>query len=275
MVHPFEIEFSLAGPEGDGRRPYLNDEGAFIGEGVSLLNQRAFPSGHKVWRPREEEELRTLFELGYGRPMNMAFLMPKIRGVAQALTKGDRNLAAIFLLHACLPPLPDAMADGFRKASADDPLHPGWPKDTPGGRGGKYRPVLTGQQRDYFNDLYSLIHEMEHRLNLDEDLIFGLSAYESGYLNDHNRDLKNPFGLTNAGGRNLRFSSYPEVVDYWERSYGDTVRGARDADDFIARLGHAPKGSYNSRNPKWATGVRDTIRSVGTRRQAWLEELGR
>jgi hypothetical protein len=31
-------------------------------------------------------------------------------------------------------------ADGFRKASPDDPKHPGWPAGTEGGRGGQFRP---------------------------------------------------------------------------------------------------------------------------------------
>ena len=33
-----------------------------------------------------------------------------------------------------------AAALGFRKASPDDPVHPGWPAGTPGGLGGKFRP---------------------------------------------------------------------------------------------------------------------------------------
>jgi hypothetical protein len=33
-----------------------------------------------------------------------------------------------------------AFSQGFLRANADDPLHPGWPAGTPGGLGGKFRP---------------------------------------------------------------------------------------------------------------------------------------
>jgi len=35
---------------------------------------------------------------------------------------------------------------GFSKASADDPVHPGWPAGTPGGLGGKFRPKDAGEK---------------------------------------------------------------------------------------------------------------------------------
>ena len=35
---------------------------------------------------------------------------------------------------------------GFTKASADDPVHPGWPAGTPGGLGGKFRPKDAGEK---------------------------------------------------------------------------------------------------------------------------------
>jgi hypothetical protein len=35
---------------------------------------------------------------------------------------------------------------GFGKASADDPVHPGWPAGTPGGLGGKFRPKDAGEK---------------------------------------------------------------------------------------------------------------------------------
>jgi len=68
------------------------------------------PSGQKEWRPRPQQALDRLFKAGYGHPTNMAFVMRKLQGVAQALTKGDRSLAAIALVHAALPALPDPQA---------------------------------------------------------------------------------------------------------------------------------------------------------------------
>jgi hypothetical protein len=39
-----------------------------------------------------------------------------------------------------------AAALSLGKASADDPVHPGWPAGTPGGLGGKFRPKDAGEK---------------------------------------------------------------------------------------------------------------------------------
>lgn len=55
----------------------------------------------------------------------------------------------------------------------------------------------------FFDDLYEPISKMANDLNVDENWLLALASYESGWYNEHNRGLKNPFGLTRAGGRNL------------------------------------------------------------------------
>jgi hypothetical protein len=84
--------------------------------------------------------------------------------VASALNADDQCLARIAAVHLKIPDLPDADArhalevedaliqltreqrhtdrqtSEIRKASPDDPKHPGWPKGTPDGKGGQFRP---------------------------------------------------------------------------------------------------------------------------------------
>ena len=77
-----------------------------------------------------------------------------------ALNANDQALARIAAVHLRIPDLPDLAAreameaedvlikylrrrelkDEIRKASPDDPKHPGWPAGTEGGRGGQFRP---------------------------------------------------------------------------------------------------------------------------------------
>ena len=49
MPRAFVREFKLAGPRGDGRHPYVNGDGAFIGRGVPLLERDVFGR----WKPRD------------------------------------------------------------------------------------------------------------------------------------------------------------------------------------------------------------------------------
>lgn len=63
--------------------------------------------------------------------------MPEVNGIQindVAVLKG-RGATVFIALGAAA-----ASALGFRKASPDDPVHPGWPAGTPGGLGGKFRP---------------------------------------------------------------------------------------------------------------------------------------
>lgn len=64
--------------------------------------------------------LERLFVTGFGFHVDMEWRMARLGYVAQAMNKGDLSLAAISLVHAQLPPLPDpgsacrmAMADGL------------------------------------------------------------------------------------------------------------------------------------------------------------------
>jgi hypothetical protein len=221
----------------DGLHAYLDENGAFIGNGTPLLDFCADSPAGNPWSSRPKHILQRLLSVAYGGSVNVDAAHRSLERVAKALNGGDISLASIALVHANFPPLANisraekmSREDALFKASVDDPVHPGNPTGTPGGLGGKFAPKYNSpQQVAYFNHVYQLIHDMAQRLNVNENWILGLSAYESGYLNDHNTGLCNPFGLTAGGGNNLSFRSYEEAVAYWERNYGDIVRNAARA----------------------------------------------
>jgi hypothetical protein len=120
----FVREFKIAGPAGDGRHPYLNKNGAFLGWDTPLLRKDAFGRS----QPREQRELEWLLSKGCGRPIRLDQQMKGLFCVARALNRDDRCVAAIALVHARLPEMPDA--DGaHRLAEADKVLikhNPNW-----------------------------------------------------------------------------------------------------------------------------------------------------
>ena len=89
--------------------------------------------------------------------------MSGLATVATALNANNSCLARIAAVHLRIPDLPDrsarddleaediligranADARDIHKASPDDPKHPGWPKGTPGGLGGKFRPKTDAE----------------------------------------------------------------------------------------------------------------------------------
>jgi hypothetical protein len=117
-------EFKLAGAAGDGRHAYLNNDGAFIGRGVPLLERD--PSSR--WRPRDQTVLERLLAKGYGVPVELGWRMTQLRNVAHALNSGDLALASISLVHTKLPPLPSS--DHAREMAEADGLllkyNPNW-----------------------------------------------------------------------------------------------------------------------------------------------------
>ena len=111
---------------------------------------------------REQSVIERLLNRAYQNGFAAARLMPGLATVASALSAQDRCLAHIAAVHLRIPDLSDQAARDsmeaediliksahwnpalrsreMRKASPDDPEHPGWPAGTEGGRGGKFRP---------------------------------------------------------------------------------------------------------------------------------------
>ncbi len=132
------------------------DDGLFLGR-TPLIERRG---DHFV--VRERHEIERLLGRAYRSEIAVVRLMPGLVTVASALNAHDRCLARIAAVHLRLPDLPDLTARDdmeaedalvksvdckpalhpceIRKASPDNPKHPGWPAGTEGGLGGKFRP---------------------------------------------------------------------------------------------------------------------------------------
>ena len=100
-----------------GRRPYVDDRGAFFGDGTPLLEHDKAGD----WRPRRRQELAWLLNRGYGLSLDMEWRMARLGSVAAALNRGDVALAAVALTLAELPPVPN-MERARRMAEADAAL---------------------------------------------------------------------------------------------------------------------------------------------------------
>lgn len=124
----------------------------------------------------------------------------------------------------------------------------------------------TGNPDEFFDTVYSPFHELAQRLDIDETWLLGLAAHESGYLDPHDREINDPFGVTHGGGPNVHYDLIADAVGYWERRYGPTVQGATSAKDFVSRLFSA---RYNTTDPMWRTNVLGTIRSITARLSGW------
>jgi hypothetical protein len=154
---------SEVGPDNLG--PAITDNGLMVGQ-TPLVERR---SGRYVVRERAEVELlwgRARFD--HSAP-EIDSLMSGLATVAAALNANDQCLARIAAVHLKIPDLWDDQARyaleaedaliklGFRqfeasatenaigKASPDDPEHPGWPKGTPDGKGGQFRPKTDAE----------------------------------------------------------------------------------------------------------------------------------
>ena len=129
----------------------------------------------------------------------------------------------------------------------------------------------SGDPDKFFDTLYPQVHALAQRLGIDETWPLGLAAYESGWLDPHNRNLNDPFGVTHGGGPNVDYASIAKAVVYWEKRYGPVVRGASDPADFAQLLWRA---GYNVQTKSWRKGVADTITSVTRRLPNWQTRRG-
>ncbi len=109
---------------------FLDASGAYLGE-TPLFAAERDAIGRRRWRVREQAVLERVLSAGYGFPISVAGRMGALRAAAAALSKGECARAAISLLHARIPPLPDgdAMrrmeeAERLEKYSPDQPRIP-------------------------------------------------------------------------------------------------------------------------------------------------------
>ena len=115
---------------------------------------------------------------------------------------------------------------------------------------------------------------------MPEDYILGHAAAESGWLDNHNLPLNNPFGYTKAGGRNLSFKSIADAVAAYRRDYGPQIQGASNPKDFAERLEGLRNGApvpgwrrYNTRDQqKYEKKIVDLIQSIPRHKAEWLKQ---
>ncbi|MGD0007080.1 MAG: hypothetical protein ABSE93_00840 [Terriglobia bacterium] len=97
------------------------------------------------------------------------------------------------------------------------------------------------------------------QLNVPTNFIVGLSSYESGWLDNHNFALHNLWGLTNAGGNNLNFSSFQAGNTYFVNNVGPYIQGAQRLSAFFSGLKNE---GYNSANPAYWTTLQNRISKI-------------
>jgi hypothetical protein len=111
----------LAGPEGDGQLPYVNDNGLFIGPGVALITLVYNEAGRTTYAPRPKSEIDHALTAAYGMSFDSAARSGGLAAVAKALNDGQMTRAMIAALHLRLPPLPVDASDRLAKYSPDQP----------------------------------------------------------------------------------------------------------------------------------------------------------
>jgi hypothetical protein len=265
--------FRLAGPAGDGRHAYLNEEGAFLGSGVALVTRSADKWGNKTFIARPEAALARLWRAASGTSIDTAPLARRLAGVAEALNKGERALAAIRLVQAEIDPLADDAA-ATRLAKVDRLLKAGFnpgelrlPRGVTGGGqwadGGDGAAASPNVQpaaargeniqakKEAFVDAHLAdAQKAADKLGVPVEDILGLMALESGWGTDRfAADGNNYFNIyypapyaidwVKAHDSNARIAVFASAADglaSFAAESGSTVQGVRDPAAFAAAL---------------------------------------
>jgi len=136
------------------------------------------------------------------------------------------------------------------------------------------QPQLGAKYENFFNQLYGPAVQISNDLGIAcVQCVLGLAAYESGYYSDqHDIDLNNPWGSTQAGGNDIHFSSVWDAATFWANSNSwrfDNNNAATNS-QFITDLQMAP--AYNSVNSNSYSNLNGIINSVNSRMNIWLQE---
>jgi hypothetical protein len=266
----------------------VDADGALLGPDCVLVRRTA--DGYRCLDRADAAVVQDL--LFTGQPSD--WLFGQCRRIAAALDGGDTALAQILGLHMPIGELDDArlrqlaLAALWLKANfnpdqpripagngpesgewiyGDDEASPAAARREPGP--GEYR---TGDPDRFFDTVYDEFRALAERLGIDETWLLGLAAHESGYLDEHNRELNDPFGVTHRGRSNVQYESIKSAVAYWERRFGSVVQGATSTEDFVNRLFLT---NYNTADPKWSAKVLGVIRSIARHLSAWQARRGR
>jgi hypothetical protein len=141
----------------DDRGVFCGLDGLFVNS-IPLLDSEPVGGGRKRFAPRPLADLNRDLERCYGLPVDATAKFDGIGAVARALNDGDPARACIAAVFLRLPEAPDfsgpslmkcaaALSEiGLLKADPRDAKHPGFPKGTPGGKGGQFRPKTAEEK---------------------------------------------------------------------------------------------------------------------------------
>jgi len=184
MTHPI---WRLNEPSEDNLGLAFTDEGPVLGRTL-LLERRG-----ESFVVRDPRDIQRLLNRAYRTSFARDQIISGLTTVATAMNAGDQCLARIAAVQLRLPELSDRNArneldeedrlitsealrrlGGVRKASPDDPKHPGWPAGTPDGRGGKFRP--KGAASALTDKVKNIVARDQLRMNLAAALHVGIEA---------------------------------------------------------------------------------------------------
>lgn len=128
-----------------------------------------------------------------------------------------------------------------------------------------------------FFALMPLFCKFAKELNIDPDWLITLSRLESGWLDDHNFELCNPFGVQKIeNGRavgNRQYESYEAAFNEWKDFYGVDVKDSKSFAEFVNNLLTRPKSGkakYNSKNKKYGDFLISLLSQVQTKEEECL-----
>jgi hypothetical protein len=296
----FAPQFKLAGSRGDGRHPYVNGDGAFIGRGVPLLERDALGQ----WKPRGQAVLERLLSKGYGVSVELGWRDTQLRHVAAALNDGNVALACISLLRMQLPPLPSArharnMAKGDGLLVKDNPDWEDEPRVPAGNRdGGQWTTEDGGDgdaqvqpaaartdeaqaRKERFVDAHLAdAQRVADQLGVPVENILGVAAVESTWGESRFAIQGNnlfgvhypaPFatGYLPAQRSRVRvatFASYADSLRSFAEIARSSVRGVTDPSDFAAALQNSGKFGIDpltgAKEPSYVPNASATIRGL-------------
>ena len=300
MTVAFASQFKLAGPLGDGRHPYANGDGAFVGRGVPLLEREALGR----WKPRDDAVLERLLAVGYSVPIHLGWRSAQLGHVAAVLNEGNIALACISLLRMQLRPLPtDGHARAMAKADGllakdnpdweDEPRVPAgnpdggqWTTEDGADEGADIQPAAaqvdeTQARKERFVDAHLAdAQETADRLRVPVENIIGLSAVESGWgrarfavqgnnLFGIHYPARYATGYLPARRSTVRvatFTSFADSLRSFTAIAGSLVRGISNPSEFGAALQNSGKFGIDTvtgqKKPDYVPELAATIRGL-------------
>jgi hypothetical protein len=235
---------------------------------------------------RDPAEIERLLGRAYRKQLPVDRITSGLATVTAALNANDQGLARIAAVHLRIPDLPDLatrdametedvlikylrqreLKDEIRKASPDDPKHPGWPAGTEGGRGGQFRPK-DGLEAAIAQDVIERIQRIKARQALRTEALavlrlaaelavdavpgIGLAADAATLIDMANTiaELKKLKIDADAAIEFVRHGPYSldelQVSNNYEEfsSYGDFIKDAAYIALIVKRFGGAGSGN--------------------------------